>query len=295
MRIIFLYITLGFFVLNDLKTQDLTEDFSFVGAISHASGGWGVDNKNIFENNHFISSPQPPPKREKFGAPFKSSAKIKSFGENCLKPINSGVNKGNNLSFIEKGSIVKLTLDQIIELAKSQSIAARQASTQKETAYWQYRSYLSNYKPQLTLNGTLPNFNRTFQEVLQPDGTIEFRPVTNNNSSLTFSLNQQIAATGATIFVNSQLQRFDDFDRDFTLYNGLPIGIGIEQPLFAFNPLKWDKKTEPLRYEESKQNYIESLENIGLSATNRFFEFLISQVNLQIAESNVSKIGRAHV
>ena len=59
------------------------------------------------------------------------------------------------------------------------------------------------------------------------------------------------------------MQRFDDFDRDFTLYNGLPIGIGIEQPLFAFNPLKWDKKTEPLRYEESQQAIVELLSAIS--------------------------------
>jgi len=187
-----------------------------------------------------------------------------------------------------ENNTVQLSLNQVIELAKSQSIASRQASTQKETSYWQYRSYLSNYKPQLTLSGTLPNFNRTFQEVIQQDGTVKFQPVTNNNSDLTFSLSQTIAATGATVFMSSQLQRFDDFDRDFSLYNGLPIGIGIEQPLFAFNPLKWDKKTEPLRFEESMQEYIESLENIGLIAANRFFEFLIAQVNLQIAQSNLS-------
>ena len=182
---------------------------------------------------------------------------------------------------------IELTLEQVITMAKNQSIASRQASTQKETAYWQYKSYLSNYKPQLTLSGTLPNFNRSFEEVTQPDGTIEFQPVTNNNSDLTFSLSQRIAATGATVFMNSQLQRFDDFDRDFRLYNGLPIGVGIEQPLFAFNPLKWDKKTEPLRFDESKQEYIEAIENIGLTATNRFFDFLLAQVNLQIAQTNV--------
>lgn len=197
-----------------------------------------------------------------------------------------------NLLFVgtiwAQGQIVQLSLEEVIQMAKSQSIASRQATTQKETAYWQYRSYLSNYKPQLNLSGTLPNFNRTFQEVLQPDGTIEFQPITNNNSDLTFSLSQRIAATGATVFVNSQLQRFDDFDRGFRLYNGLPIGIGIEQPLFAFNPLKWDKKTEPLRFEESKQEYIESLENIGLTAANRFFDFMIAQVNRQIAQSNLS-------
>ncbi len=203
-------------------------------------------------------------------------------------PSKGGEVSSQNRAFLNKENRIQLSLNQVIELAKSQSISAKQASTQKETSYWQYRSYLSNYKPQLTLSGTLPNFNRTFQEVLQPDGTIEFQSVTNNNSDLTFSLSQTIAATGATVFVNSQLQRFDDFDRDFKLYNGLPIGIGIQQPLFAFNPLKWDKKTEPLRFEESKQEYIENLENIGLTAANRFFEFLIAQVNRQIAQSNLS-------
>jgi len=194
------------------------------------------------------------------------------------------------IGLVAQENAVQLSLNQVIELAKSQSIASRQANTQKETAYWQYRSYQSNYKPQLTLSGTLPNFNRTFQEVLQPNGTIEFRRVTNNNSDLTFSLSQTIAATGATVFLSSNLQRFDNFNEDanFKLYNGLPIGIGIEQPLFSFNPFKWDKKTEPLRFEESKQEYIESLENIGLTAANRFFDFLIAQVNLQIAQSNLS-------
>ena len=205
-----------------------------------------------------------------------------------LTPSRGGKAACSNRELTIKKKTAQLTLNEIINLAKNQSIAARQATTQKETAYWQYRSYLSNYKPQLTLSGTLPNFNRSFQEVIQENGTIKFQRVTNNNSDLTFALSQSIAATGATVFVRSQLQRFDAFDRNFKLYNGLPIGIGIEQPLFAFNPLKWDKKTEPLRFEESKQAYVESLEQIGVTAANRFFEFLIAQVNLQIAESNLS-------
>jgi outer membrane protein TolC len=190
--------------------------------------------------------------------------------------------------FGQKTGITRLSLESVIQLAKEKSIAARQAATRKETAFWRYQNFLSNYKPQLTLNGVLPNFNRAYKEVLQPDGSIDFQPVTNNNSSLNFSLNQSIAATGATIFVNSELQRFDDFDRDFTLYNGLPIGIGIEQPLFAYNALKWDKKTEPLYNEESKQLFKEDLETIALNAANRFFDFLIAQVNLEIAQSNLS-------
>ncbi|MCU0338484.1 MAG: TolC family protein [Spirosomaceae bacterium] len=183
---------------------------------------------------------------------------------------------------------LRTTLSEVVEMAKQQSIAARQAATTKETKYWEYRTFLSNYKPQLTLNANLPAFNRSFIEVRQPDGTIQFQPISNNNSSLNLSLSQGIAATGGSIYATSQLQRFDDFDRQNTLFNGVPFAVGYLQPLFRFNALKWDKKIEPLKFDESKQEYAEELERIALRASGLFFELLLAQVNLQIAETNLT-------
>jgi len=181
-----------------------------------------------------------------------------------------------------------LTLSEVVEMARNQSISARQAATTKETKYWEYRTFLSNYKPQLTLNGNLPAFSRSFIEVRQPDGTIQFQPVRNNNSSLNLSLSQSIAATGGSIYATSQLQRFDDFDRKNTLYNGTPFAVGYMQPLLRFNSFKWDKKIEPLKFNESQQTYVESLEKISLQASGLFFDLLLAQVNLQIAETNLT-------
>ena len=116
--------------------------------------------------------------------------------------------------------VERLSLSQVVELAKAKSIAARQAATTKETRYWEFRNYQSDYKPQLILDSRLPAFSRSFQEVVQPDGTIQFQPIRNNNSSVGISLEQNIARTGGTIYATTQLQRFDDFIRDATLYNG---------------------------------------------------------------------------
>ena len=179
-----------------------------------------------------------------------------------------------------------LTLQQVVEMAKGKSIAAKQAVTLKENKYWQWRTYKSNYQPQLSLNGTLPGYTNSFQEVVQPDGTIEFRPVRYNNSSLNLALSQSIAQTGGTVFGTTQMQRYDDFDRKFNLYNGVPYAIGYSQPVARFNQLKWDQKIEPLKYNESRQAYIESLEQIAIKATGYFFDLLLAQVNLQIAETN---------
>lgn len=186
------------------------------------------------------------------------------------------------------GDTLRLSLSQVVEMAKNQSIAAKQAVTLKENKYWQWRTYQSNYKPQLVLDGRLPGYSKTYQEILQPNGTIDFQPVKNNNSSLNLSLEQSIAKTGGTVFGTTQLQRFDDFDRKNTLYNSVPYALGYSQPLFRFNNLKWDKRIEPLKYQESRQEYIESMELIAIRATGYFFDLLLAQVNLQIAETNLN-------
>ena len=182
----------------------------------------------------------------------------------------------------------QITLAEVVTLAKKQSITALQAETARENSYWQWKTFKSNYKPQLSLEGILPSFNRSFTPVTQPNGSIEFQSVSNNNISATLSLSQEVAATGGTIFISSKLQRFDDLERDFTSYNGNPFFLGFSQPVFGFNSLKWDKKIEPLRYKESRQAYIENLENVSLRAVEFYFELLLAQVNVQIAQSNLA-------
>jgi outer membrane protein len=187
-----------------------------------------------------------------------------------------------------QGDTLMFSLQQVIKMAKEKSIASRQASTIKQTRYWEYLTYKSNYQPQLSLDGILPGYNKTFIEVQQPDGTIQFQSIHNNNSSLNLSFSQSIAATGGTIFGTTQLQRFDDFDRKVTLYNGVPFGIGYSQPLFRFNNLKWERKIQPLKYNESRQAFIESMEEIAIKANSYFFDLLLAQVNLHIAETNLA-------
>src|SRR5882757_3359883 len=182
---------------------------------------------------------------------------------------------------------ISISLGEVVTMAKERSIASRQAATVKETKYWQWRTYRSNYQPQLSLTGILPGYSKTFTQVLQPNGTIQFQPIHNDNSSLNLSFSQSIAATGGTIYGTTQLQRFDDFDRKNVLYNGVPYGIGYNQPLWQFNSLKWDKRIEPLKYNESKQAYIESMEQVSITVTGYFFDLLLAQVNLQVSETNL--------
>jgi outer membrane protein TolC len=124
--------------------------------------------------------------------------------------------------------------------------------------------------------------------VIQPDGTVEFKPVTNDNSQLNLGLTQNVGLTGGQVFLSSNVLRFSDFDRRQTRYNGNPLVIGLNQRLFAFNALAWDKKIEPLRYEESQKKYKEDMELVGRDASELFFSLLIAQINKEIAARNLS-------
>jgi len=182
------------------------------------------------------------------------------------------------------------TLDDIIALARAQSPFSKQAETTKENRYWNYRVYKSNFNPQLQLSGSVPGYANAFDRVTQPDGTIRFQSVNQINSDVNLGLQQPIPWTGGDISINSNLFYFDVLGDNVSnqLWRGSPFNISLTQPLFAFNELKWDRKTEPLRYEESRREYVEELEAISRVAADRFFNYLDAQINLQIAQFNLA-------
>jgi outer membrane protein TolC len=151
-------------------------------------------------------------------------------------------------------------LDEIIERAKSQSPAAKQAETRKENRYWFYRNYRANYNPQLRLAGQLPNYYKSVNQISQQDGTYRYIPVEQTNNSINLGLVQPITLTGGTISANSSLGYFKDYTDESAFneqWSGSVMNIALSQPLFSFNRLRWDRKIEPLRYEESKREYVE--------------------------------------
>lgn len=182
------------------------------------------------------------------------------------------------------------SLDDVVQLARSKSPAWLSAETRKENNYWRFRTFRSNYNPELVLTGTLPTYVNSVNPVTQPDGSIEYRRVNNNSLNVQLGLSQIIAATGGRVSIYSNLNRFDDFQQDptFTQFSGEPVSIGLQQPIFAFNQFMWDKRIRPLEYEESQKQYFAELEQISISATRRFFNLLLAQISLEIAQKNVN-------
>ena len=62
--------------------------------------------------------------------------------------------------------------------------------------------------------------------------------------------------------------------------------IGYSQSLFGYNSLKWNRRIEPLRYQEAKKTYVETLELVAANATQKFFALATAQSNYEIASTN---------
>lgn len=183
-----------------------------------------------------------------------------------------------------------LSLDHLLKLTATHTIQEKEAAQNIWLAEANLASLEASLKPQVSLFGNIPNFQRTVSEIVQPNGTIQFQPISYNNSFAVLSANQRIAKTGGQIFVQSSLQRFDDFANDFTQHNGNPIRVGVFQPLFAFNEWKWDQKILPLELEEAKKKYVFDVEQAKTLASGLFFDLLLTYNDLEIAISNENSI-----
>jgi len=182
------------------------------------------------------------------------------------------------------------SIEDVIQRAQSQSPAYKQAETRRENRYWQYRYYRTNYNPQVRLisNNAGALYNNSFSPVRQPDGSIEYLQINQFNPGINFALQQPIQWTGGMISLNSIYNYFNDIGENTSQWNGSIFNLQINQPIFSYNQLKWDKRIEPIRYEESKRDYAESMEEIARGAVDYFFNVLEAQVNLQIAQYNLA-------
>ncbi|MDJ0364898.1 TolC family protein [Hymenobacter sp. H14-R3] len=185
-----------------------------------------------------------------------------------------------------KSSAQTLTLPALIQQTLTTAAPSLQARAAREGGYWAYRAYQASYRPQLALAGTVPNFNRLITPVVQPDGTIAFQSVRNNNSLLGLAVTQNIGLTGGQVVVGSQVQRFDNFVGNTKQYNTQPFNLSLNQPLGYFNGLKWDRRIEPLLYQESQRQYLEDREAIAQRVTELYFDVLLQQVNATVAGQN---------
>lgn len=180
-----------------------------------------------------------------------------------------------------------LTLGDAIEIARLQSPDALMAKHRFRSKYWQYKSFKASYLPYLTLRGNIPDFDQSIKKIDAVGGSV-YDAQTSSIVDVGLSLTQRIGLTGGTVSLNSNLARLDNFQDSVTSfqYSSTLINVAYSQPLFQYNAYKWERKIEPMIYKEAKKEYLENMEQVSVTATNYFFNLLLTQIEERIAIIN---------
>lgn len=74
----------------------------------------------------------------------------------------------------------------------------------------------------------------------------------------------------------------------------VPVALTLSQPIFGVNHIKWNRRIEPVRYEEAKARFMSATEQVAMSTINYFFNLLMSKENLLIARQNLTNANKLY-
>ncbi|HEU5217329.1 MAG TPA: hypothetical protein VFU23_01650, partial [Gemmatimonadales bacterium] len=119
-----------------------------------------------------------------------------------------------------------LTLQQAVDLANQQGYQAQAAVATRDAARYRDRAFFARRLPQFTLGGTVPAYNRSIVQVVQPDGSTLFKPQDQTNASLTMTMAQQLPVAGGSFFVSSALSRLKvSGQNSFKTWSSTPVSF----------------------------------------------------------------------
>ncbi|MES2654464.1 MAG: TolC family protein [Bacteroidota bacterium] len=184
---------------------------------------------------------------------------------------------------------LKISLLEAVQMAKDKSL---QASINLNTFYaaqFNYKSAFTNLLPSINANINAPGLDRSIGIVPQPDGTIKFIERTQAQSNANLTLQQNILATGGTVYVSSALNRFDLLSSGgYTNWQASPLLVGVTQPLLRFNELKFQWQLAKLRYKQTSRQYAERTEELSLQITQTYFDAVNAEAEYNLASFNLA-------
>lgn len=189
-----------------------------------------------------------------------------------------------------------LTLDEAIQTARRQSVAALEARASFISSYWSWRSWQAEMLPSVSLYGEIGSFNRSLTRLQNYEtGEYVYTATNNMTNSLGLAISQNIGFTGGTLKLYSDLSRIDQFgDYSGKTWYGQPLTLYYSQPLLAYNEFKWNKKISPKEYEKAKRVYLEAMEEVTSTTVEYYFDLMLARQNYETALSNYANTSKMH-
>ncbi len=143
-------------------------------------------------------------------------------------------------------------------MANDSSLEAFRTKNMYLSGYWAYRTYKANRLPSLTLNMTPAQYNRDITKRYDSEQDLDiYRSQQSFYAYGNLAIKQNFDLTGGTFYLDTELGYMRSFgSNSYTQYTSVPIRVGYSQSLVGYNPFRWERKIEPLKYEKIKKEYI---------------------------------------
>lgn len=185
---------------------------------------------------------------------------------------------------------ITLDLQRTITMANDSSLEAFRTKNMYLSGYWAYRTYKANRLPSLTLNMTPAQYNRDITKRYDSEQDLDiYRSQQSFYAYGNLAIKQNFDLTGGTFYLDTELGYMRSFgSNSYTQYTSVPIRVGYSQSLVGYNPFRWERKIEPLKYEKVKKELLYNVEQMSEQATTYFFALAMAQVEYDLAKDNVS-------
>ena len=182
---------------------------------------------------------------------------------------------------------IKLTLEEAITIASDSSLTAFRHKNMYQRSYWEYRVFKASRLPGLSL-GLSPQYYRAITQRYDSNQDADvYREQQMFSLSSSLGATQNIDFLGGTLYLNSDLGYMRNFgDNKSTQYSSVPLQLGYRQDLIGYNPFKWDKKIEPLRFEKARKQFVYNMESVSEEVAGFFFDLAMAQAEYDLALEN---------
>ena len=181
---------------------------------------------------------------------------------------------------------VVLDIERTVQLATDSSLTAQKQRSLYDISRYQYLSWKASLKPQIDLVSTPVTYERYMtQRYVSAVDRDEYRMQRYLYSDAGVSATQVFEPLGGSFYGASQLGFLRSFgDQKQTQYMTVPLIVGYRQDLLFFNPLKWNRKIEPLKLTKAEKDLAYGIETAASEAVELFFTLALAQSQLKMAE-----------
>jgi outer membrane protein TolC len=195
-----------------------------------------------------------------------------------------------SISLPAQEKVIKLTLQDVIDLASRQSIDAFTQQNMYRSSYWAFKYFRADKRPFLAIGSNPFSYSNSIRQDYVPDNqSWTYSQQKNFTSSASLKMTQIVGLTGGNLSVSSDLGMSKNFLGDqSTLFSANQLSVGYNQKLNGFNSMHWRSKIEPLKFEIAKKNLVQSMEDIAVKATGKFFAMIDAQIEINISNTNLA-------